>query len=102
MPTLRRSVALAAALCAIAAHAGLTVTTEMKKKGKTSTLTMQFEGKNLRTEITKDGSAEPAGVFISDGDNKRIVIVDYAKKEFHEITQEQMKRMKAKLETARA
>ncbi|HEY8209956.1 MAG TPA: DUF4412 domain-containing protein [Myxococcaceae bacterium] len=102
MPTLRRSAALAAALCAFAAHAGLTITTEMKKKGKAGTLTMQFEGKNLRSEITKDGSAEPAGAFVSDGDNKKILMIDYAKKEYHEITQEQMKRMKAKLEMAMA
>src|SRR3954464_11873545 len=96
MLTLRRSAALAAVLCAAAAHAGLTVTTEMKRKGGTSTLTMQFEGKNLRTAVTKEGSPEPAGIFISDGDNKKMLMINSAKKEYTEITQEQMKRMKAK------
>ncbi len=100
MPTLRRSAALAAALCAAAAHAGLTITTETKRKGGNSTLTMQFEGKNLRTAVTKEGSAEPSSVFISDGDNKKMVMIDFAKKEYVEITQEQVKRMKAKMETA--
>ena len=100
MRTLRRFAVLAAALLALAAQAGLKVTNEVKRKGKTSTFTMQLEGKNLRMEATREGSTEPAGVFISDGEGKRVLIVDHAKKEYHEITQEQMKRMKAKMDAA--
>lgn len=102
MSTLRRSAALAAALCAFAAHAGLTITTEMKKKGKTGALTMQFEGKNLRSEVTKDGSADAAGAFISDGDHKKLVMIDYAEGEYFEITREQLQRLKARVEAAMA
>lgn len=102
MSTLRRSAVLFAALCAFAAHAGLKLTMESKRRGKPSSMTMQFEGKNLRGDITKDGAAEPGGGFISDGDNKKMVMIDFAKKEYHEITQEQMKRMRAKMDAAMA
>jgi hypothetical protein len=102
MSVLRRSVVLFTVLCAAAAHAGLTLKTEMKRKGKASSVTMQFEGKNVRADMTKDGSAEPGGAFVSDGDNKKLVMIDFAKKEYHEVTQEQMKRMRAKMEAAMA
>jgi len=102
MRTLRRLAVLAAALCALAAQAGLKLSYEMKHKGKTSTMTWQVEGKNLRAEVTKEGSAEPGGTFISDGDGKRVMMVDHAKKEYFEITQEQMKQMKAKMDLAMA
>jgi hypothetical protein len=102
MSTLRRSAALAAALCAVAAHAGLKITMEMKRHGKTSSMTMQMEGKNLRMEMTKDGETQPGGGMISDGDNKKIVMISYDKKEYHELTQEQMKAMRAKADAAMA
>src|SRR5438045_5427349 len=102
MLTLRRFAALTAALCAIAAHAGLKITSENKRKGKTSTSTVQLEGKNVRMDLTKEGSTEPTGAFIGDGDNKKVVVIDYAKKEYHELTQEQMRQFKAKMEAAMA
>jgi len=102
MHALRRLAVLTAALCALAAHAGAKVTTEIKRKGQTSTLTLQVEGKNARMEVTKEGSPEPEGTFISDGDGKRVLIVEHEKKQYAEITQEQMKQVKAKMEAAMA
>src|SRR6185295_5392071 len=102
MSTLRRSAVLVAALCAAAAHAGLKLNLETKRHGKNSAITMQFEGKNLRADVTRDGTAEPGGGFISDGDNKKVVMIDFAKKEYHELTQEQMKQMRAKMDAAMA
>jgi len=101
MSTLRRSAVLIAALCAAAAHAGLKLDLQTKRHGKTGTITMQFEGKNLRADVTREGTGEPSA-FISDGDNKKVVMIDFAKKEYHEITQEQMKQMRAKMDAAMA
>jgi hypothetical protein len=100
MSTLRRTAVLAAALCAVAAQAGLKMTSELKRKGKTSTFSMQLEGKSVRMEVAKDGSAEPSGAYVVDSDAKRALIINYDKKEYTEITQEQMKQMRAKMDAA--
>jgi hypothetical protein len=100
MRTLRRFTVLATALCALAAHAGLKLAYEMKRNGKTTAMTWQMEGKNLRMDGTKEGDAEARGAYIADGDGKRVMIVDYEKKEYAEITEEQMKALRAKMDVA--
>jgi len=103
MHTLRRLATLAA-LFALAAHAGITVTTEMKRKDKTSRMVMQLEGKSLRGEMLsmKDGAAVPEGAFIHDGQGRRMIIINYQEKKYHEISEEQMKQWRSKMEAARA
>lgn len=100
MVQLRRLAVLAAVLCAAASHAGLKLTYEMKRKGKISTLVFQMDGKSARMEMTEEGV--PKGAFIRDGDGRRIYLVQHEKKTFMEISEEDVQRMKAQMEAARA
>ena len=72
MLTLRRFAALTAALCAIAAHAGLKITSENKRKGKTSTSTVLTQVVNevhvegLPLEIPQHLDVDVSGMHIGD------------------------------------
>jgi hypothetical protein len=97
---LRRLAVLATLLCAAASHAGLKLTYELKRKGKVSTMVLQMDGKSARMEMTEEGV--PRGSFIRDGDARRVYLVQHEKKTFTEISEDDLQRMRAQMEAARA
>jgi hypothetical protein len=78
------------------AHAGITIVTQ---RGPSQTATLYIEGNRMRIDgIDKTGKGSS---MIVDGANKKMIVVEEKEKAYVEMTEEDMKRMRAQVDAMR-
>jgi hypothetical protein len=83
-----------------AATAGAALTIVVQNGATTAPNTLYLDGKRMRVDGAHEGGHEAS--MIMDGAGKRMIIINEKEKTFSEITQEDMKKMRARVDVMRA
>lgn len=101
MANLRASVLTMVLLAPAAARAGVTITYDTRDDaGNPGIATMVFQGDRIRIEGVKQ--RENTGTAIIDAAAQKMIMIDSAKRKYHELTAADMKMMQERMAQARA